>query len=62
MKKLYRVDYDGLWLGGTALVFAGSEQEAINLVESDDFTVDFKDVEVKELPLEGVVYNDNGDY
>lgn len=60
--KVYRVDYEGSWLGGIAVVVAGSEEEAERLVEADPKTVDFKNVEVSLLDGNGVLYNDNGDY
>ena len=62
MKRLYEVTYDGLWLGGTAIVFATSPEDAIAQVAADSTTVGFKDVTVKLLPKNGVVYNDNGNY
>lgn len=62
MKRLYKVTYDGLWLGGTALVFATSPEDAIAQVAADAGTANFKDATAEVLPKSGVVYNDNGDY
>jgi hypothetical protein len=62
MKKLFFVRYDGLWLGGRALVFADNAEQAIELVKNDADTCSFKDVSAEEIEADGVVYNDNGDY
>jgi hypothetical protein len=62
--KAYKVLYDGLCLGGVAIVLAYTEQEAIGLVSKDSKTCDFENVRVAELIHEpgAVLYNDNGDY
>lgn len=60
--KLFRVDYDGLWLGGTAFVFALNEEEAKEKVKNDIHTAGFEGVRVTEIKQEGVVFNCNGDY
>lgn len=62
MKRLYKVTYDGLWLGGTAIVVATSPEDAIAQVAADSGTTNFKDAEAELLPKNGVVYNDNGNY
>ncbi len=63
MLKLYKVSYEGLYMGGMAIVKAESEEEAKSMVESDERTVSFNDVSVIKLSNErGVIYNDNGDY
>lgn len=60
-KRMYEVVYDGLWLGGVAVVKAFDPEEARAIVESHPKTVEFKHVRVREI--EGpVFYNDNGDY
>ncbi|URC22461.1 hypothetical protein KAMAJI_00330 [Serratia phage vB_SmaM-Kamaji] len=58
----YAVRYDGLWLGGKAIVLAQNEGEAERMVAEHQNTVSFKDVEVYPLDTEGVLHNDNGDY
>ncbi len=60
--QLYKVTYDGLWLGGVALVYATSSDEAIAQVAGDSKTIMFKNPKAELLPETGVVYNDNGDY
>lgn len=60
--KNYMVTYEGLWLGGCAVVRAKSKKDAIEMVRNDNLTVDFNDVEVEVLDDSGVLYNDNGDY
>jgi hypothetical protein len=63
MLKTYIVNYSGLWLGGTAIVRAESEQEAIEEVRSHRFTTNFTHVDCQEIKIKrGVIYNDNGDY
>ena len=62
--KLYQVNYDGVWLGGKALVFAETPEEAIAKVEADPRTTNFNPdfITIKETEMKDVVYNDNGDY
>lgn len=60
--KVFEVRYDGLWLGGKAIVIAETKEEAIELVRNHSSTISFEDVRVNELPSTGVVHNDNGDY
>lgn len=62
MKRLYNVSYSGSWLGGHAIVFAASPEDAITQVAADKMTVNFVNVEVTVLPRSGVVYNDCGEY
>lgn len=60
--KIFRVDYKGLWLGGTAIVIAETAEEAIELARNHRSSIEFENVTIEELPSSGVVYNDNGDY
>jgi hypothetical protein len=66
--NFYRVTYPGRYLGATAIVAADSEEEAIELVNSDPRTHDGHDgkvaMKVFHIPVPGacVLYNDNGDY
>tara|TARA_R100001480_G_scaffold53229_1_gene66483 strand:+ start:174 stop:371 length:198 start_codon:yes stop_codon:yes gene_type:complete len=60
--KVYLVTYSGLWLGGKCVVVAEDEKQAIILASVHENTCRFENVEVKELPSFGVVYNDNGEY
>ena len=60
-KKIFEVRYDGLWLGGKAIVKAVDEQDAIEKVANDAYTVEFENVRVTEVKGD-VLYNDNGDY
>lgn len=60
--KLFRVYYEGSWMGGCALVFAKDATEAEELVAKDPGTFNFESVQVIEVETTGVVYNYNGDY
>jgi hypothetical protein len=60
MKLLYKVTYKGSWLGGSAIVFAKDETEALRLVGA--VSCNFTDVKIELIKKEGVVYNDDGDY
>lgn len=60
--KVFKVTYDGFWLGGKAIVIAKNETDAVNQVRDHDRTAAFNNVKVTELPAKGVLYNDNGDY
>jgi hypothetical protein len=63
--KAYYITYDGIWLGGKAVVLAESEDEALDLVKNDKATIEFTDVgveEVHDLTEAVVLYNDSGDY
>lgn len=57
----HKVRYNGLWLGGIAIVAATCEDEAIQLVKEHPWTTSFTDVTV-ELVEGPVLFNDNGDY
>jgi len=62
--KAYQVSYEGLWLGGVAIVLAYNEQEAARLVKEDPRTWGFENVRIVELEYKPstVLFNDNGDY
>lgn len=61
--KLFVVNYKGLWLGGKAIVWADTEDQAIELVRQDPNTQEFTNISVEEIPPGTVViHNDNGDY
>lgn len=60
--KLFQIRYDGLWLGGISIVFAETEEEAIEKVKNHSLTIAFENVRVSELKQEDIVYNWNGDY
>lgn len=60
--KIFKVNYRGLWLGGTAIVVAETAEEAIELARNHRSSIEFEGVTVEELPSSGVVYNDNGNY
>lgn len=58
----FEVSYEGLWIGGTAVVMARNAEEAVELVRNHENTCMFNHVTVKALPCAGVIHNDNGDY
>ena len=62
----YLVTYDGLWMGGTAVVLAENPDHAKALVATDPKTVSFNRVKVElitaNLTVPAVLSNDNGDY
>lgn len=62
----YLVTYDGLWLGGTAVVLAENPDHAKAIVATDPKTVSFNRVKVElitaNLTVPAVLSNDNGDY
>ena len=64
--NIYKVTYEGLYLGGTAFVQAQDEKDAMLRVMYDERTVDFNNVKVELVDFEGrygkVFYNNNGDY
>ncbi len=64
--KLYEVSYEGLWLGGIAIVLASSEYEAIKLVANHSNTVNPQSMTAtlvtNDLTKPLVIYNDNGNY
>lgn len=63
MKDIYVVEYNGLWMGGIAVVRASSEEEALELVANDPETVDFTDATATKVDKnESVIYNNNGNY
>lgn len=63
---IYKVTYNGSYLGGTAFVQADNESEAIERVMLDDRTVNFNNIVVERVDFQGkygkVFYNNNGDY
>lgn len=64
--NIYKVTYEGLYLGGTAFVQAQDEKDAMVRVMYDERTVAFNNVKVELVDFEGrygkVFYNNNGDY
>lgn len=62
----YRVTYEGLWLGGKAIVIAANEEDAIELVRQHKNTVRFNKVNaevITSFPTDVIVLdNSNGDY
>lgn len=62
----YLVTYNGLWLGGTAVVLAENPDHAKALVATDPKTVSFNRVKAElitsDLSVPVVLLNDNGDY
>ena len=63
--KAFLVTYDGLWLGGTAVVLADSPDAACDMVREHRITINFEDVQAVEVgqgDKEGVLFNDNGNY
>ena len=68
MKKLFSVTFEGCALGGEAIIFAETKEDAIQLCIShpdypNERSVDTTDADhVEELPLDGVAWFWNGDY
>lgn len=62
MKRLYEVTYPGSWLGGIAIVFANSVDDAISQVQPVSNCSNFEKFVAKLLPESGIVYIDNGEY
>lgn len=68
MFSIYQVDYDGVWLGGYAIVIAKNAAHAKRLVKAHKMTENFKKPHAKKIcALNGeqkpqVVYNFDGDY
>ena len=63
MKKYYIVTYQGMYLGGQAVVMAKSAEEAIELVRCDSGTLKFNNPTAEEIkPKNGVLFNWVGDY
>lgn len=63
--KAWAIEYEGSYLGGTAVVVATSREEAISLLKADPQTCGFTNVVVMgsfDLTKAQVLYNDNGDY
>lgn len=74
--KAFLVTYEGLWLGGNAVVFAESAEAALALVEAHPATRLFRpgrdpgmkavvrEPSISELDMSvpNVAYNDTGDY
>lgn len=64
--KLYKVSYEGKWMGGVAIVLAESEYEAMKLVANDPDTVNPQNMTVElvttYLNKSRVIYNDAGEY
>lgn len=64
--NIYKVTYEGSYLGGTAFVQAQDEKDAMVRVMYDERTVDFNNVKVELVDFEGrygkVFYNNSGDY
>lgn len=65
-KQIYEVRYEGVYLGGAAIVLADSETEAIGLVATHANTQSFFNPTTKLVTADfdnaAVLYNDNGDY
>ena len=65
MNKVYVFSFDSMWLGGTAVVIAKSEEEGLELLEKEHGKPISKNklYEVKVLDTKtGVKYYYNGDY
>ncbi|CCI88475.1 hypothetical protein BN79_047 [Yersinia phage phiR2-01] len=60
--NIFKVTYNGLWMGGVAIVVAETPEQAIELVKNHKDTIEFNRVDVELLEPTGVLYNDNGDY
>lgn len=60
--SIFKVTYNGLWMGGVAIVVAETPEQAIELVKNHKDTIEFNRVDVELLEPTGVLYNDNGDY
>lgn len=62
--KLYKIIFDGLWLGGVAIIFAGDKEGAYEFLKErwpDLEPID--DCQIEELEQDkGIVYFDSGDY
>jgi len=64
MLKAYHITYDGLWLGGRAIVIAHTRKIALRLLEEEG-PVEFTDVKIEKvisLDKPKVIYNYDGDY
>ena len=63
--KAYIITYEGVYLGGAAVVIAESRDQALELLAAHPDTQSLDDgLEVKEIGIYSaiVLYNDNGDY
>lgn len=65
--KIFKVEYNGSYLGGLAFVVAEDEQDAILRVMYDPKTKNFNDIKVTQLNYSDghpgpVFHNDIGDY
>lgn len=73
--KAFLITYEGLWLGGKAVVFAESGEEALALVEAHPETCFFRTSRKGQKPVTlqpsfaeldmsapNVAYNNSGDY
>lgn len=66
--QAFKVEYKGMYLGGIAIVWAESGDEARRMVEQDGHTQtvgEFRNVKVEALgncEAPRVLYNWNGDY
>jgi len=64
--NVYLVIYEGMRIGGKAIVVAKNPEDAYKLVMNDSHTVRFNHVEIKllhsDIDKAVVLYNDNGDY
>jgi hypothetical protein len=59
--KIWKVTYEGLWMGGIAIVRAETSEEAIELTQEK--AVAFTEVSAEEIPEDQVViYQYNGEY
>jgi len=64
-KKLYIIYYEGLWLGGKAVVRAQNRHTAYNYLaaENPPNLEPIEKVDIQEVPEdEKVIYNDDGNY
>lgn len=60
--KLFMVTYAGYELGGRAIVFAESPEDAMSHVCQHPDTENFDRITVVEIEQSGVIYNNNGSY
>lgn len=64
--KLWLISYDGVYLGGSAVVWAHTADEAIETLRKDPRAFGAEKAEAKELKLlddtPTIIYHDDGDY
>lgn len=62
--KLYKIYFDGLWLGGVAIVFADDKVEAYEFLKKRwKYLEPIGECKIEELEQgKGLVYFDNGEY